>query len=1133
MAIISQVERSAMHRIVGWMKEIIQKEKLPFTVDADIELQIHGRRRKFPDILVFASYPNEIACLIEYKPPDLYDPYNPELVDDTYQEACEAPGTFYGTCRYFGTWNTNRFVLWDRKNYDASSYLDMRYKPYDVTNARNINDITRAIVEDAIKKFLREFLIELHGLYYEKRPIPVLPIDELFIYRLRTAVDTFFIPISEKIFREAKRKPVFKKRLRKWFAEQGWIFENKLDDYDRTARQYAYLIIDKVLFYNTLRLHKKKLEEIKLAKDITAEGFKRRLDGYFNKALDIDYEPIFSTNFLETIPLPDQVILQMSSFVNSLSQKYNFSKIGYEVIGRVFERLIPETERHKLGQYFTRSDIVDLINGFCVKSPKDTVLDPGCGAATFPIRAYALIKYMNPSKTHEELLRQLYGIDISKFAAHLSTINLCTRDLSRKENYPRIINADFFDVHPQRIIPRKYTVRKPSGVLTKIRIPQVDAVVGNPPYTRQEEMEDVFQAEYKKKLSETIKRDFGYSIGRRAGIYAYFFIHGAKFLKVKGRLGFVTSNSWLDVDYGKYLQDFFLSKYKIKAIVESKVERWFEDADVNTCITVLERCKTKEERENNSVKFTQLKIPLRRLVPVTNNEKKRFGAIRKLIKVIEKTDKFYEDDKIRIFPKNQKELYQEGFDEVKNKYVGSKWGKYLRAPEIFFKIVDKSKDLSIPLKQIAEVKRGFTTGTNEFFYLTEDEIKKLGIEKEFWMHKAKGKWIPNYVIKGPRECKGIIVNRQDFKYRVLMIHKSKQQLKETNILKYVRWGEEQGFHERPTCASRKRWYDLGIWAKPDIIWSDAYSNRFASFDSKNTWADKRFFCVYLKNKRHKNLLLGYLNSSIIGILVEIDGITNLGQGAVYTNVYWLRKLLPILNRSKLSKSQIQRLERAYAKLSQRSIGSVFEEIGTDKPEDVSLDKVKKDRTKLDEVVFDLLGLSEKEQLDVYRAVVDLVRSRIERAKSVKKKNKKGKFDVSALADDILQETKINELKKFPDEYVSTGDFREMHVPEGGQVEVESDLFHGIHVKVGEEVIKCKNYDEASYIKYAILNGNRVVRIPNDENVLKKATKEYGKLLNEIKTKAEKTLDEFVPDKKIKEQVRKEIIRKIFTRNRGG
>jgi len=113
------------------------------------------------------------------------------------------------------------------------------------------------------------------------------------------------------------------------------------------------------------------------------------------------------------------------------------------------------------------------------------------------------------------------------------------------------------------------------------------------------------------------------------------------------------------------------------------------------------------------------------------------------------------------------------------------------------------------LKQIAEVRRGFTTGANEFFYLTEEEIKRLGIEKEFWMHQERGRWVPNYVIKSPRECRSIVVKPEDLKYRVLMIHKDKKDLKGTNVLKYIEAGERKGYHTRPTCASRERWYDLG------------------------------------------------------------------------------------------------------------------------------------------------------------------------------------------------------------------------------------------------------------------------------------------------------------------------------------
>ena len=41
-----------------------------------------------------------------------------------------------------------------------------------------------------------------------------------------------------------------------------------------------------------------------------------------------------------------------------------------------------------------------------------------------------------------------------------------------------------------------------------------------------------------------------------------------------------------------------------------------------------------------------------------------------------------------------------------------------------------------------------------------------------------------------------------------------------------------------------------------------------------------------------------------------------------------------------------------------------------------------DRRALDEVVFEALGLTEEEQLEVYRAVVELVKNRLVKARSV-------------------------------------------------------------------------------------------------------------------------------------------------------
>jgi tRNA1(Val) A37 N6-methylase TrmN6 len=1130
MPLISQVERSAMHRIVGWMKETIKEEKLPFQVDADIELTSFGKKRNFPDILIFTKYPNEVACLIEFKPPVPYDPYDPELVDHTYDEANRAPGNFNGTCRYFGTWNLNKFVLWDKKEYKAESFLDMIFKPYEVADAREINDIIRSSVEESVKKFLRQFLKELHEIYFEIKPIPALHIDELFIYRLRTAIDTFFIPISEEIYKEAKRNIKLKRELRKWFAEQAWFFQDKLDDYDRTARQYTYLIVDKVLFYNALRIHKKKLDEIKLDRNLTADRFKKELQKYFDKALEIDYEPIFAENFLETLPLPDSIIPQIVSFIDSLNHKYNFSSIGYEIIGRVFERLIPEKERHQLGQYFTRSDVVDIINAFCIKTADDIILDPGCGAATFPIRAYSLIKQKNRSKSHKELLGQLYGIDISKFAAHLSMINLTIKDLSEKENYPYVVNSDFFDIFPEQLIKRKYKIRTPSGELAEIRIPHVDVVVGNPPYTRQEEMESAFEEKYKEKLDTVIKKDFHFSIGKRSGIYSYFFIHGSRFLKDGGRFGFVTSNSWLDVDYGKYLQEFFLNNHKIVAVIESKVERWFEDADINTCITVLERCKDREERNNNLIRFVQLKVPLKKLIPLSENENERCQHINKIKERILDKNEYFEDDEIRVYPKNQEELFFEGFDEDEKIYVGSKWGKYIRAPEIFFVIFDKGKDKLIPIKKIADVRRGITTGANEFFYITKDEIKKLGIEKEFWSRKIKNEWVPNFVIKSPREANTIDINPDYLKYMLLNIHQGKIDLRKKNVYKYILFGERKGFEKRPTCRARgEKWFDVGAKEPYPILWvKDAFSTHIVYKNLYGAFADCRFYEIKPFDRSDINIIVGMLNSSLGILFAELAGRATLGLGARDIMTYEASRI-NIINPKIIPSSKIAKIEKVINKISKREISDIFKEIGASNPDEVTFKKVEKDRFELDNVIFDILNLSRSQRLEVYKAVVDLVKSRLEKAKSVKKKSKKSKLDLEVFAENILEDTRYKELRKFPNEYLGDVEVKEKELPEGNSAEIGNDLFNGLHVKVDGEIVKCSSMEEAKYIKYAILNGNKIVKIPERKEDIARIVKKYDDLVTEIQTKAEKILKEEIKDKKLKEKIEREIDRKIFRR----
>jgi len=74
------------------------------------------------------------------------------------------------------------------------------------------------------------------------------------------------------------------------------------------------------------------------------------------------------------------------------------------------------------------------------------------------------------------------------------------------------------------------------------------------------------------------------------------------------------------------------------------------------------------------------------------------------------------------------------------------------------------------------------------------------------------------------------------------------------------------------------------------------------------------------------------------------------------------------------------------------------------PEEVSLDKVKSDRREIDRIVMsEILGLSDEDQLEVYRAVIDLVKSRIEKANSVERKEHKKGIDLEKLTENIIRE----------------------------------------------------------------------------------------------------------------------------------
>jgi len=336
-----------------------------------------------------------------------------------------------------------------------------------------------------------------------------------------------------------------------------------------------------------------------------------------------------------------------------------------------------------------------------------------------------------------------------------------------------------------------------------------DIVIANPPYVRQELINN------KQELSEQMKSDWGLKelkIDKRSDLYIYFYLKGLKLLNRNGIMCYISSNSWLDVGYGKGLQEILLKYVPIVAIYDNQVKRVFKHADVNTIIAILKAPREKDFEKDvreNTVKFVNFKKPFEEIMFTET-----------FLKIEEIKERKQTED-FKIFPIKQIDLWKEGIGISKDKiswkeiekqpYTGDKWGgKYLRAPEIYWKILEKGKDKLVRLGDIADVRFGIKTGANEFFYV-EDVTDRIGFRqitiknlgnfdslkeiKEADLRICKNTKTGDYwlieeeflkpVIKSPRECKSILIKPEDLKYKVFMCHKSKQELKDTkhwNIL---------------------------------------------------------------------------------------------------------------------------------------------------------------------------------------------------------------------------------------------------------------------------------------------------------------------------------------------------------------
>lgn len=296
------------------------------------------------------------------------------------------------------------------------------------------------------------------------------------------------------------------------------------------------------------------------------------------------------------------------------------------------------------------------------------------------------------------------------------------------------------------------------------------SIVANPPYIRHHRL----TSETKAALRGIAVRVLGKPLDGRAGLHVYFLIQALTLLAPSGRLAFIMPADTCEGVFAADLWRWITSNYRLDAVVAfDPVATPFPGVDTNALVFMIRRAD-----------------PVKQLRWV----RCRTAHTDDLYKLVKSGFRRTRLDGVELFKRDLREALETG----------------LSRPE-------HQGSTQYRLADFAKVMRGIATGANDFFWLTKEEARKVGIP-EAMLKAAVGR---------TRDVKGSCITESDIERldkagRPTLLFcpqgHAMERLPDT-VQDYLRLGEELGLSERALIRTRRPWYKMEHREVPPILFA--------------------------------------------------------------------------------------------------------------------------------------------------------------------------------------------------------------------------------------------------------------------------------------------------------------------------
>jgi len=394
----------------------------------------------------------------------------------------------------------------------------------------------------------------------------------------------------------------------------------------------------------------------------------------------------------------------------------------------------------------------------------------------------------------------------------------------------------------------------------------VDCVIMNPPYIRQELLREKMPRFLNKSDIITRLPLLQYPISSRSNLYVYFIIKAWSILSEKGSIIAIIPNTWMAAEYGNSFKKFLLQNFWIKAIIQFNKDV-FPDADVESCILYLSKEKDSEFNMRNTYLINIQK-------PFSKDEFLSFNDLinnvngRSLVRTVTKEILELKGNWLNLFGQNN-----------------------------LFNI----RDNLVPLKEIANLKRGLTTNYNKFFI--NDTIKFINRYPEYF--KA--------ILCSPKEIKGYSTESKIKEQYIFCTEKQKSELP-LELKEYVEKYEHEILSSTlpktlygKITSNPDNWFNIKLTKTAPILFSYIVREKKKFiFNRNNMIARDNFYEIFPKEHINQYVLFSILNSRITSLSIENIGRSH-GKGLLKIQKYELKEL-EVVNPSKIQKEDLIFLE---------------------------------------------------------------------------------------------------------------------------------------------------------------------------------------------------------------------------------